>query len=67
MDEWYGLTIDDIRKFEEETKNLLNERLAEAKATEASVPATPAEQPKDAQQPEKEQPSKAKGWLNGWW
>jgi hypothetical protein len=74
MDEWHGLTIEDIRKIEAETKKLLDERLAEAKATESQAPNTTQtidqQQQQQAQQTTPQngpQESKAKGWMSGWW
>jgi len=74
MDEWYGLTIEDIRKIEADTKKILDERLAETKATEAKAQAT---NPQSIEQKEKEaqvaqaatpqEQNKAKGWMSGWW
>jgi len=53
LDEWYGLTIEDIRAIEEETKRILDERLQETKAIEeaAVVPTVNAE---------------GKSWFGGW-
>jgi len=68
MDEWYGLTIEDIRNIEAETKKILDERLAEAKAKEEQTKAqSPPPQQQQQEQPATDQPPVQGKSSWGWW
>ena len=65
IDEWYDMTIDDIRKYEAETKEILDniaKKQAEAKLLENA----PANNNNNNNSANPNQNSE-KGWLGGWW
>jgi len=69
MDEWHGMTIEDVRNIEAETKKILDERLAETKTKESEAAPAPANEVPQ-QQPENSgvaDNGQSKGWLSGWW